>query len=381
MDDPTLALGKKLIECRSVTPDDSGCQELLIQRLEAIGFTCERLKFGEVDNLWARLGSSRPLIAFAGHTDVVPPGEESDWTSDPFTPTIREDVLFGRGAADMKSSIAAFITSIESFIRQNPEYNPAQDGSIGVLITSDEEGPATNGTIKVVETLNNRDEIIDYCIVGEPSSNEVLGDTIKIGRRGSLGATLKVIGTQGHIAYPHLADNPIHKIGSLIEALTSMHWDNGNEYFPATTLQISNINSGTGATNVIPGSVQIKFNLRYSTETTALRIESAVAQILDSLDIDYQIDWVLSGLPFLTSKGKLIEATTTAIKSELGIDTELSTSGGTSDGRFIAPYGTEVVELGPINASIHKIDECIDAAEPAKLSSLYRAILQNLLCP
>jgi succinyl-diaminopimelate desuccinylase len=380
MDDPTLALSKKLIECRSVTPDDGGCQELLIQRLEAIGFLCERLVFGEVDNLWARLGSSRPLLAFAGHTDVVPPGEESNWVSNPFIPTIREGVLFGRGAADMKSSIAAFITGIESFIAQNPDYDPEQDGSIGVLITSDEEGPATHGTIKVVETLNNRDEIIDYCIIGEPSSNKVLGDTIKIGRRGSLGATLEIIGTQGHIAYPHLADNPIHKLGSLIEALTTMNWDNGNEYFPATTLQISNINSGTGATNVIPGSVQIKFNLRYSTETSAPRIESAVAQILDSLNIDYQIDWVLSGLPFLTSKGELIKATTTAIKSELGIDTELSTSGGTSDGRFIAPYGTEVVELGPINASIHKIDECIDATEPAKLSALYRAILQNLLC-
>jgi succinyl-diaminopimelate desuccinylase len=380
MDDPTLALSKKLIERRSVTPDDGGCQELLIQRLEAIGFTCERLRFGEVDNLWARLGSSQPLIAFAGHTDVVPPGEESNWTSDPFTPTIRDGVLFGRGAADMKSSIAAFITSIESFISQNPDYNPEQDGSIGVLITSDEEGPATHGTIKVVETLKNRDEIIDYCIVGEPSSNKALGDTIKIGRRGSLGATLEIIGTQGHIAYPHLADNPIHKLGPLIEVLTSMHWDNGNEYFPATTLQISNINSGTGATNVIPGSVQIKFNLRYSTETSAPQIESAVAKILESLNIDYKIDWVLSGLPFLTSKGELIEAAIAAIKSKLGIDTELSTSGGTSDGRFIAPYGTEVVELGPINASIHKIDECIDATEPAKLSTVYRTILQNLLC-
>lgn len=380
MDDPTLALSKKLIERRSVTPDDGGCQELLIQRLEAIGFTCERLRFGEVDNLWARLGSSQPLIAFAGHTDVVPPGEESNWTSDPFTPTIRDGVLFGRGAADMKSSIAAFITSIESFISQNPDYNPEQDGSIGVLITSDEEGPATHGTIKVVETLKNRDEIIDYCIVGEPSSNKALGDTIKIGRRGSLGATLEIIGTQGHIAYPHLADNPIHKLGPLIEVLTAMHWDNGNEYFPATTLQISNINSGNGATNVIPGSVQIKFNLRYSTETSAPQIESAVAKILESLNIDYKIDWVLSGLPFLTSKGELIEAAIAAIKSKLGIDTELSTSGGTSDGRFIAPYGTEVVELGPINASIHKIDECIDATEPAKLSTVYRTILQNLLC-
>ncbi|MDG2088658.1 MAG: succinyl-diaminopimelate desuccinylase [Arenicellaceae bacterium] len=380
MDDPTLALGKKLIECRSVTPDDGGCQELLAQRLEAIGFTCERLKFGKVDNLWARLGSSRPLIAFAGHTDVVPAGQLTDWVSDPFTPTIRDGVLYGRGAADMKSSIAAFITSIESFISQNQKYDPKQDGSIGVLITSDEEGPATDGTIKVVETLNNRDEIIDYCIVGEPSSTNVLGDTIKVGRRGSLGATLEVIGTQGHIAYPHLADNPIHQLGPLINALTSIRWDNGNEYFPPTTLQVSNITSGTGASNVIPGSAQIKFNLRYSTETSASQIETAVAQTLDSLNIDYQIDWVLSGLPFLTKKGALIEAITTAIKSELGIDTELSTSGGTSDGRFIAPYGTEVVELGPINASIHKVDECIVATEPAQLSALYTAILNNLLC-
>ena len=376
MDDPTLALTKTLIECNSVTPADAGCQELLARRLEAIGFTCEDLKFDDVSNLWARRGESRPLLAFAGHTDVVPPGKLSDWASDPFKAVVRDGMLYGRGAADMKSSIAAFITSIESFISDNPEHN----GSIALLITSDEEGPATQGTVKVVETLAERDEIIDYCIVGEPTSIATLGDTIKVGRRGSFEASLEVFGTQGHIAYPHLADNPTHKLGDLINALTSMQWDAGNEHFPPTSLQISNINSGTGATNVIPGSAHISFNLRYSTETNVQQIETTVARILDSLNIEYQINWTHSGAPFLTDKGALLEATCSAIKSELGIDTELSTSGGTSDGRFIAPSGTEVIELGPLNASIHKVDECVDATTPAQLSVLYSAIMQNLLC-
>jgi len=379
MSDSTLELTKQLIAAQSVTPEDAGCQTLMAERLKAVGFTVEELNFsddqGAVKNFWARRGTAKPCIAFAGHTDVVPTGDLDEWQSDPFTPTIRDGHLYGRGAADMKTSLAAFVTSIEAFVEKNPNHN----GSIALLITSDEEGPATCGTVRVIETLEARNEKIDYCLVGEPSSTNTMGDIIKNGRRGSIGCVLTVIGTQGHVAYPHLADNPIHYCGDVINTLKSIEWDQGNDYFPPTSFQISNIKGGTGATNVIPANVEITFNLRYSTEVTAEQIQARVTQELDQLGVKYQIAWTLSGLPFLTEKGKLVDACQQAIKSQLGVDAELSTSGGTSDGRFIAPTGAQVVELGPINATIHKVNECVDVKTPEQLSLVYEAVLENLL--
>lgn len=379
MSDPTLDLTKQLIAAKSVTPNDAGCQQLMAERLRAAGFNVETLNFsdgsGSVKNFWARRGTAKPCIAFAGHTDVVPTGDLNKWLSDPFTPTERDGQLYGRGAADMKASLAAFITSIEGFVTEHPDH----DGSIALLITSDEEGPATCGTVKVIEVLEQRNEKIDYCLVGEPSSSATVGDIIKNGRRGSIGCILTIIGTQGHVAYPQLADNPIHYCGDVINTLKGIEWDQGNEYFPPTSFQISNIEGGTGATNVIPETVTLTFNLRFSTEITASGIEEKVVSELDKLGVQYQAKWTLFGEPFLTEQGSLVAACKQSIKENLGIDAELSTSGGTSDGRFIAPTGAQVVELGPINATIHKVNECVDVTAPAQLSQVYKGILKNLL--
>ena len=371
----TLALAKDLISRRSVTPEDAGCQELMIARLEAVGFKIERLRFDDVDNFWARRGDSTPLYAFAGHTDVVPTGPEGQWQHPPFEPTIEDGMLYGRGAADMKGSLAAMLTACERFVAAHPDHS----GSIGFLITSDEEGPSINGTVKVVEHLEARGEKMDGCLVGEPSSTDVAGDVIKNGRRGSLGCVLTVHGVQGHVAYPHLAENPIHSIAPALAELSTEGWDNGNEFFPATSFQVSNINGGTGATNVIPGEVQVVFNFRYSTETTHEELQQRAEKILDSHNVKYTANWNLSGLPFLTPSGALVDAACVAVKAVQGIDTKLSTAGGTSDGRFIAPTGTQVVELGPVNATIHKIDECVAAEDLDKLSSMYEKMLEELL--
>ena len=371
----TLELTKQLIARASVTPDDRDCQKLIAEHLQAIGFEVEHHRFGQVDNLWARRGKQKPLFVFAGHTDVVPPGPVDQWQYDPFTPTIAGNTLYGRGAADMKSSIAAMICACEKFIQANPDHN----GSIAFLITSDEEGDAINGTVKIVELLQRRNENIDWCLVGEPSSSETVGDVVKNGRRGSLSGTLKIIGIQGHIAYPRLADNPIHKFAPALNDLVNERWDNGNEFFPPTSFQISNINAGTGANNVIPGSLEILFNVRFSTEITEGQIRDRIEQILDAHELNYELVWALSGNPFLTSEGKLIDATKAAIRNVRKFDTELSTSGGTSDGRFIAPTGAQVIELGPVNASIHKIDENIDIDELEALSEIYHELLVQLL--
>ena len=371
----TLELTKQLISRPSVTPDDQDCQKLIAGRLQAIGFEVEHHRFGAVDNLWARRGKQQPLFVFAGHTDVVPPGPVEQWQHDPFTPTISGNTLFGRGAADMKSSIAAMICACEKFIAQNPDHN----GSIAFLITSDEEGDAIDGTVKIVELLQQRNENIDWCLVGEPTSTDTVGDVVKNGRRGSLSGTLKITGTQGHIAYPQLADNPIHRLAPALNDLVNEKWDNGNDFFPPTSFQISNINAGTGANNVIPGSVDVLFNLRFSTEITEQQIRNRIEQILDAHGLDYELVWALSGNPFLTSEGRLIDATRAAIKHVRKFDTELSTSGGTSDGRFIAPTGAQVIELGPVNASIHKIDENIGIDELEELTGIYHEILVQLL--
>lgn len=375
----TLSLTKQLISAQSVTPHDAGCQALMSARLEALGFEVERLDFdddnGAVKNFWARRGTQKPCLVFAGHTDVVPTGKLDDWQSPPFTPTERDGQLFGRGAADMKASLAAFITSIEAFVSEHPDHK----GSIALLITSDEEGPATCGTVKVIEVLEARNEKIDYCLVGEPSSTDTLGDIIKNGRRGSVGCVLRIIGVQGHVAYPHLADNPIHYCGDVINSLKAITWDNGNEYFPPTSFQISNIAGGTGVTNVIPGTADITFNLRHSTEITAAGIEQKVTEALNELGVNFEAKWTTFGLPFLTEKGLLVGACQKSISDNLGIQAELSTTGGTSDGRFIAPTGAQVVELGPINATIHKVNECVALDTPDKLSKVYQGILENLL--
>ena len=371
----TLDLSRALIERPSVTPDDHGCQRLLAERLQAIGFRIEQLRFADVDNLWARRGDATPLFVFAGHTDVVPPGPLDDWDSPPFEPVIREGLLYGRGAADMKSSIAAMVTACERFVADHPDHA----GSIAFLITSDEEGPSINGTVKVIEALQARGEQIDCCLVGEPSSKTHTGDTIKNGRRGSLNGILEIRGQQGHVAYPHLADNPIHKAAPALAELSSVEWDQGNEFFPPTTLQISNIRAGSGTENVIPGVLDILFNLRFSTESTAESIKSRVEDILTRHGLDYTLTWKLSGKPFLTPAGELVDAARTAIQAVAGIDTELSTSGGTSDGRFIAPTGAQVLELGPVNATIHQINECVNVAELDTLSAIYEEILKQLL--
>ncbi len=371
----TVELALQLLSIASVTPDDKGCQQILCERLEKIGFNCEIMQFGEVSNLWARRGQSAPVLAFAGHTDVVPTGPLDKWQSDPFKPEIRDGYLYARGAADMKSSIASMVTACERFIAEYPDH----DGSITFLITSDEEGPAIDGTVKVIQTLEDRNEKIDWALVGEPSSLERVGDVVKNGRRGSLGAQLTVKGVQGHVAYPHLAKNPIHLVSPALAELTSVEWDQGNEFFPATSLQISNIHSGTGASNVIPGEVVIDFNLRFSTCLTPEQIQQQVIAILDRHELDYSIQWNLSGLPFLTAEGALVEAAQKAILESTGLNTQLSTSGGTSDGRFIAPTGAQVLELGPVNESIHKINENVKVDDINTLSEIYQKILQNLL--
>lgn len=371
----TLELAKELIRRPSVTPDDCGCQQLLAERLEQAGFKNEHLRFGEVDNLWARRGTEAPLFVFAGHTDVVPPGPVEEWDSDPFTPVIRDDYLFGRGAADMKGSIAAMTVACEKFVAEHPDHK----GSIAFLITSDEEGPSIDGTVKVIDHLVKRGDKIDWCLVGEPSSVNRTGDTIKNGRRGSLNGKLRIQGKQGHVAYPHLADNPIHRAAPALAELAAIEWDAGNEFFPPTTFQISNISGGTGAENVIPGVLDIQFNLRFSTESSEDSLKSQVNEILTRHGLEYEIDWRLSGQPFLTPAGELVDASREAIRGITGVDTVLSTSGGTSDGRFIAPTGAQVVELGPVNATIHQINECVKAEELDTLSIVYGGILTQLL--
>jgi succinyl-diaminopimelate desuccinylase len=375
----TLDLAKQLISIPSVTPEDLGCQKIIAERLTNIGFKIENMRFADVDNLWARYGTQSPLFVFAGHTDVVPSGPVEQWSNDPFTPTIVNDVMTARGTADMKSSIAAMVCACENFLSDKKAISTLQSaGSIAFLITSDEEGPAINGTVKVIEYLTNSNEKIDWCLVGEPSSTDTLGDVIKNGRRGSLGGDLTIHGVQGHIAYPHLAKNPIHLFAGALQDLCNEAWDKGNEYFPATSFQISNINGGTGASNVIPGELNVQFNLRFSTELTDQKIKQRVETILNKHKLDYTLNWSLSGQPFLTPNGELIEAAKRAIKSVCEIETKLSTTGGTSDGRFIAPTGAQVVELGPVNKSIHKINENINLADLEKLTQVYTEILNQL---
>ena len=375
MTSATFELARELISRVSITPNDGGCQDVLAQRLAMLGFTIERMRFGDVENLWARRGGTKPLVCFAGHTDVVPTGPLNQWNSDPFQPTVRNGVLYGRGAADMKSSIAAFITAIEAFLAEHPDHA----GSIALLITSDEEGVAVNGTVKVVDALRARGETLDYCIVGEPSSVAMLGDTMKNGRRGSLSGELLVRGVQGHIAYPHLSRNPIHEFAPALAELSAAKWDDGNEYFPPTTWQVSNITAGTGATNVIPGELRVSFNFRFSTASTMESLKARMHELLDRHSLDYNLTWWLSGRPFLTPKGKLVESLSRAVKAVTGRTPELSTSGGTSDGRFIADVCREVVELGPINASIHKLDEHIVLADLDALSRIYQFALADIL--
>lgn len=371
----TLALCCELIRHPSVTPDDAGCQTLMMDRLAALGFSCTALRFGEVDNFWAERGTDGPILMFAGHTDVVPTGPVEQWNSPPFEPTLVEGSLYGRGAADMKGSLAAMVVACEEFVAQHPDH----PGRIGFLITSDEEGDAIDGTVKVMDYLQQQGKSIDWCLVGEPSSTASLGDVIKNGRRGSLGAVLTVKGIQGHIAYPHLADNPIHRALPALAELTAQVWDQGNKFFPPTSLQISNINGGTGVTNVIPGTLQVLFNFRFSTEVTDAVLRERTQAILDAHALDYDIKWSLSGQPFLTPSGELVEAAIGSIEAVTGLATELSTSGGTSDGRFIAPSGAQVVEVGPINASIHKLNENVLAADLPRLADIYRGILERLL--
>jgi len=371
----TLNLAKQLIAIDSVTPDDKGCQQLLSDRLEKIGFSNETLQYGDVTNLWSKRGSKGPLFTFAGHTDVVPTGDHANWKFQPFEPTEHDGHLYGRGAADMKGSIAAMITACERFVEKHPNHK----GAISFLITSDEEGPAVDGTVKVVEYLEASNEKIDYCLVGEPTSTDKVGDVIKNGRRGSLGATLIINGIQGHVAYPHLAKNPVHLFAPALTELCSIEWDQGNDYFPATTFQISNVHAGTGATNVIPAQLEVECNFRFSTEVTDTKLREQVEAILDKHGLDYKIKWNLSGQPFLTQPGELVTAMQTAIKDVCGFETELSTTGGTSDGRFIAPTGAQVVELGPLNATIHKVDECVSIDDLDKLTDIYERILENLL--
>jgi succinyl-diaminopimelate desuccinylase len=374
-DSRTIKLAKALIEKESVTPDDAQCQDLMAAILRPIGFNIEIMEFEDVVNMWARKGTQKPHICFAGHTDVVPTGPQEKWTYPPFEPTIVDGMLYGRGAADMKGSVAAFLTATERFIAKHPDHK----GSISYLITSDEEGPSINGTVKVIEALEARDEKIDMCIVGEPSSTAECGDVIKNGRRGSLGATMTVKGIQGHVAYPHLAKNPIHLVSPALTEMTSEVWDHGNDSFPATSFQISNINGGTGATNVIPGEVEVVFNFRFSTELTQEVLKERTHTIMDKHDFDYDIEWKLNGQPFLTDEGSLVDAAVEAIKHVTSIDTMLSTSGGTSDGRFIAPTGAQVVELGPINATIHQVNEHVSVKDLEILSEIYERTLENLL--
>jgi len=370
-----LELTKQLISCPSLTPDDAGCQAILIDRLQQMGFVCETFSFGDVTNLWARLGLSEPLLVFAGHTDVVPTGPEADWSSQPFMPELREGYLFGRGASDMKAALAAMIVACENFLAQSPQFS----GSIAFLITSDEEGPAINGTQKVIEVLQKRNEKINYCVIGEPSSEHQLGDQIRVGRRGSLHGKLIIHGKQGHVAHPHLAKNPIHLALLALHELAQMEWDRGNEIFPPTTFQMTNVHGGTGATNVIPGHLEILFNFRYSTAVTPEQLQERTEKILEQHGLHYDLEWKTSALPFFTARGRLIQATQQAIKEVTQLETRLSTGGGTSDGRFIAATGAEIVELGVSHATAHQVDECVRVDDLAMLADVYGLILRKLL--
>lgn len=371
----TLDLARELIARPSVTPEDAGCQDMLAAHLEKLGFRIERLRFGEVDNLWARRGNDGPLFAFAGHTDVVPSGPVERWTFPPFEPTVSEGMLYGRGAADMKGSIAAMVTACERFLARRPDHK----GSMAFLLTSDEEGVAVNGTIKVVEHLEARGEKMTWCLVGEPTAMKQVGDAVKNGRRGSLNGRLIVKGVQGHIAYPHLVDNPLHRFAPALAELCAMRWDEGNDFFPPTSFQFSNIRAGTGATNVVPGELEALFNFRFSTESTATRLKERVTSVLDKHDLRYELTWDLSGEPFLTSAGELLDAARTSIVRHTGLAPDVNTAGGTSDGRFIAPTGAQVLELGPSNATIHKVDERVGVDELDILSAIYESILDQLL--
>jgi succinyl-diaminopimelate desuccinylase len=372
---PSIILLKELIRRPSVTPDDAGCQEVLIERLQRLGFECESMQFGDVTNLWARRGTSGPVLCFAGHTDVVPPGAEDEWNTDPFEPVVRDGLLFGRGSADMKSGLAAMIVALEEFVAAHPDH----DGSLAMLITSDEEGRARDGTLKVMETLQARDEHIDWCVLGEPSSQETLGDIVRVGRRGSLSGILAVRGVQGHVAYPQLADNPIARFAPVLSELHMTEWDQGNDYFPATSFQVVDIRAGVGFPNVTPGELRARFNFRYSTEWDHERLSAKVHSIFDAHEIDYELDWHLSGEPFLTEPGPLTRAISQAVAETTGATPELSTGGGTSDGRFISPAGADVVELGPVNASIHKVNEHVKLDDVVELTAMYRRTMELLL--
>nr|WP_306802954.1 succinyl-diaminopimelate desuccinylase [Pectobacterium polaris] len=371
---PVIELAQQLIKRPSLSPNDEGCQALMIERLTAIGFTVEAMDFGDTQNFWAWRGTGKTL-AFAGHTDVVPSGDESHWQHPPFEPIIRDGMLYGRGAADMKGSLAAMVIAAERFVAAHPNHQ----GRLAFLITSDEEASAVNGTVKVVEALMARNERLDYCLVGEPSSTHVVGDVVKNGRRGSITANLRVHGVQGHVAYPHLADNPVHRAAPALNELIATEWDQGNAFFPPTTMQIANIQAGTGSNNVIPGELSVQFNFRFSTELTDVLIQQRVAELLDRHQLKYTIDWKLSGQPFLTARGELIDAVVNAVKHYNEVTPELLTTGGTSDGRFIARMGAQVVELGPVNATIHKVDECVSAADLQLLSRMYQRIMEQLI--
>lgn len=375
MSHPVIALAQALIQRQSVTPDDAGCQQLLNERLAAIGFNIEPMFFTDTLNTWARKGTQSPHFCFAGHTDVVPTGPEKNWQHPPFTGVIKDGLLHGRGAADMKGSLAAMIIATERFVKKHPNHK----GSLSFLITSDEEGPFINGTTRVIDVLEARNEKIDMCLVGEPSSRTKLGDVVKNGRRGSLTGFLTVIGVQGHVAYPHLAQNPIHLCTPALTQLSETIWDNGNDYFPATSFQISNINGGTGAGNVIPGELEVQFNFRFSTEVTHQQLQQQVNTILQQHNLNYELNWIVNGLPFLTEHGPLVDATLAAIKSVTGLTTNLETTGGTSDGRFIAQTGARVIELGPCNATIHKVNECVSTDDLIALCDIYEHILEQLL--
>lgn len=373
--DSTLALAEQLIACRSITPEDAGCQKIVANRLEAVGFHCEFMNRGGVSNLWARRGDRRPLLCLAGHTDVVPSGPLEQWHSDPFQPVRRDGLLYGRGAADMKASLAAFVTAVEAFVAARPSHR----GSLALLLTSDEEGDAIDGTVAITDALQQRGELIDYCIIGEPTALHSLGDMVKNGRRGSLSGKLTVKGVQGHIAYPHLAKNPIHLVAPAIAELANITWDDGNEFFPPTTWQVSNIHAGTGVNNVIPGRVEIDFNFRFGTASTPQQLQTRLCALLEWHGLDHDIVWTLGARPFLTGRGALIDAALLAIRAETGHAAELSTSGGTSDGRFIAEICPQVLEIGPVNATIHQVNECVEVAALPQLAAIYRRMIEALL--